>query len=184
MKDKTSLDTFVGQAIGIDRNHPDYLNLFMAVYILGGNFSSRLMQIVRDKEGLTYSIRSFVEGAENLADGFWGINGSFASTLLEKGLNTTLDQVKIWIETGVTEDELKAKKTTITGSYKVQLSTSQGLASRILKHTEWNKPISYLDEYPKQIDALQLDQVNQVIKRYVKEDLLVNVTAGTFGASK
>ncbi|GIS47852.1 MAG: hypothetical protein Ct9H90mP20_5220 [Candidatus Neomarinimicrobiota bacterium] len=35
----------------------------MAIYILGGNFSARLMQTVRDKEGLTYGIGSSISSA-------------------------------------------------------------------------------------------------------------------------
>src|SRR5689334_22138393 len=53
IKDKTSCDVLIGHPIGIDRNHEDYIPLFVAQYILGGNFSSRLMSTVRDEEGLT-----------------------------------------------------------------------------------------------------------------------------------
>lgn len=42
--------------------------------ILGGNFSARLMQTVRDQEGLTYGINSFIEGVEEGQDGFLGVS--------------------------------------------------------------------------------------------------------------
>ncbi len=42
--DKMSLDMYIGQAVGIDRDHEDYYALMMGIYILGGNFSARLMQ--------------------------------------------------------------------------------------------------------------------------------------------
>ena len=48
IKDKTSADMYLGQYIGIDREHTDYYPLMLGIYILGGNFSARLMQTVRD----------------------------------------------------------------------------------------------------------------------------------------
>ena len=43
IKDKTSVDVFIGQSVGIDRNHSDFLPLYVGVFILGGNFSARLV---------------------------------------------------------------------------------------------------------------------------------------------
>jgi zinc protease len=47
MKDKTSVDVYIGQSIGIDRNHGDFHSLYVAVFVLGGNFSARL--VIRKK---------------------------------------------------------------------------------------------------------------------------------------
>jgi zinc protease len=44
IKDKTSADVMIGQSIGIDRLHEDFLPLFVGVYVLGGNFSARLVR--------------------------------------------------------------------------------------------------------------------------------------------
>ncbi|GIS56662.1 MAG: hypothetical protein CM1200mP1_06000 [Candidatus Neomarinimicrobiota bacterium] len=35
----------------------------LGIYILGGNFSARLMQTVRDEQGLTYGIGSSIGGS-------------------------------------------------------------------------------------------------------------------------
>ena len=75
--DKTSADVYIGQSIGIDQDHKDYIPLMMAVYILGGNFSARLMQTVRDKEGLTYGIGSSISSASYKRDGYWSIWATF-----------------------------------------------------------------------------------------------------------
>eukprot|EP01117_Protostelium_nocturnum_P005702 TRINITY_DN2059_c0_g1_i2.p1 TRINITY_DN2059_c0_g1~~TRINITY_DN2059_c0_g1_i2.p1 ORF type:complete len:806 (-),score=322.13 TRINITY_DN2059_c0_g1_i2:513-2903(-) len=90
INDKPSSHLYIGNAIGIDKEHEDYIPLFLANYILGGNFSARLMQTVRDKEGLTYHIRSFLSGTEFGIDGFWGVTGSFAPHMLDRGEETSL----------------------------------------------------------------------------------------------
>ena len=68
--DKMSLDMYLGQAVGIDRDHEDYYALMMGIYILGGNFSARLMQTVRDEQGLTYGIGSSIAGTSFGGDGY------------------------------------------------------------------------------------------------------------------
>jgi len=85
MEDKTSVDLVLGLVVGIDREHPDYLPLNMGSFILGGNFSARLMTTVRDQEGLTYGVGSSVSGANDGKDGCWSIQGTFAPELLSKG---------------------------------------------------------------------------------------------------
>jgi len=179
IKDKTSVDMYLGQAVGIDRNHPDYYPLMFGVYVLGGNFSARLMSTVRDQQGLTYGTYSTVAGVDFGNDGYWFAWGTFAPSLLEKGRDAIKEQIRLWVENGITPEELDAKKNTITGSYKVGLATTSGLAGQILTNAERGRDITYLDEYPEIINSLTLDQVNNAIKKYIDLDNLIIVAAGS-----
>lgn len=179
IKEKTSADIYIGLPIGIDRNHEDYYPLMFGTYILGGNFSARLMQTVRDEQGLTYNIQSWVGGVDNGNDGYWLIGGSFAPPMVEKGREASIEQLNKWIEGGVTKAEVEAKKSTITGSYKVGLATTRGLAGQILTNAERGRPNSYLDDFPELINALTVEQVNNVIQKYIDNEKLVFVAAGS-----
>jgi zinc protease len=171
---------YLGQPIGIDRDHDDYYPLMLGVYILGGNFSARLMQTVRDEQGLTYGIGSSIGGSSFGADGYWSTWGTFSPDLIEKGQRSTLDQINKWYENGVHEDELNSKKSTITGSYKVALDTTSGLVSKILSNAERGRPVSYLDEYVGIINNISLDQINNAISKYIDPNKLTIVCAGSF----
>lgn len=46
----------------VDRSHPDYLPLRLAVKALGGYFGSRLMTNIREEKGLTYGISASLLG--------------------------------------------------------------------------------------------------------------------------
>ena len=179
IKDKTSADIYIGLPIGIDRNHEDYYPLMFGTYILGGNFSARLMQTVRDEQGLTYNIQSWVGGVDNGNDGYWLIGGSFAPPMVDKGREASIEQLNKWLEDGVTQAEVEAKKSTITGSYKVGLATTHGLAGQILTNAERGRPNSYLDDFPDLINALTVEQVNNVIQKYIDNEKLVFVAAGS-----
>lgn len=59
-----SLQTSISMAINvpIDREHPDYIPLRLAILALGGYFGSRLMRSVREEMGLTYGINAALSG--------------------------------------------------------------------------------------------------------------------------
>ena len=179
MQDKTSTDFLVGIPLGINRDHPDYRPLFVANYILGGNFSARLMQTVRVKEGLTYGIRSSMSGFGNDTDGYWYVGGTFSPELLSKGESSTLREVKKWAQEGVTQEEVDITKSTLTGSYRVGFDTTRGLASGILSAViDWES-LSYIDEMPNTINSVTLKQVNDAIKKYISVEDLYEVAAGS-----
>lgn len=179
IKEKTSADIYIGLPIGIDRNHEDYYPLMVGTYILGGNFSARLMQTVRDEQGLTYSIQSWVGGIDNGNDGYWVTGGSFAPQMVDRGYKATIEQLAKWVESGITKAELTAKQSTITGSYKVGLATTSGLAGQILTNAERGRPNSYLDNFPEFINALTMNQINNVIQKYIDKDRMFFVAAGS-----
>ena len=179
MQDKTSTDFLVGTALEIDRYHPDYLPLYLGTHTLGGNFSARLMQTVRVKEGLTYGINSSLSGFGNGNDGYWMVGGTFAPQLLSKGESSTLREVKLWLEKGITQKELDVTKSTLTGGFQVGFDTTGGLASGILSAVVTHNSLEYLDSYPEQVKKITLDQVNEAIKKYITLDGLYRVAAGS-----
>ena len=130
--DKTSSDVYIGQSVNVTEDSDDYLKLMMGIYILGGNFSARLMQSVRDEQGLTYGIGSTITGCGYGTTGHWYTWGTFSPNLVDKGIKSTLNVIDKWFNEGITEKELAAKKTTLIGSFKVSLDTTSGLIDKIL----------------------------------------------------
>ena len=179
MQDKTSTDFVVGTALGIDRYHPDYLPLYLATHALGGNFSARLMQTVRVKEGLTYGINSSLSGFGNSNDGYWMVGGTFSPKLLSKGESSTLREIKKWAEEGITQKELDVTKSTLVGGFQVGFDTTGGLAGGILNAVVIYNDLTYLDSYPNMVKNVTLEQANSAIKKYINFDGLYQVAAGT-----
>ena len=179
MQDKTSTDFLVGTALGIARYHPDYLPLYVATHTLGGNFSARLMQTVRVKEGLTYGINSSMRGFGNGNDGYWMVGGTFSPKLLSKGESSTLREIKKWAEEGITQKELDITKSTLTGGFQVGFDSTGGLAGGILDAIIVHGDLTYLDSYPERIKAITLDEANTAISKYIFFDDLYQVAAGT-----
>jgi zinc protease len=179
MPGKTSVSVVIGQTTGLKYSDPDYQALKVATATLGGGgFSGRLMQTVRDKEGLTYGIYSNVT-KDTFTDGDWRLTATFAPALLEKGIASAKVQLNKWYQEGITPAELDYRKTNLVGAFKVGLATTDGLAGALLAAVHRGYDQTWLDQYPKVIEALTLDQVNGAVKKHLKPDDMFIIKAGT-----
>ncbi|MBK0368691.1 M16 family metallopeptidase [Flavobacterium agrisoli] len=176
--EKPSAELFIGQYTGLKRADADFIPFHIATYTLGGGFAGRLMQTVRDNDGLTYNITSGT-GGNAVTGGYWYINASFNPSLFQKGLDATMVQVDKWIKDGITSEELENKKTNLIGSFKVGLSTTTGLSSTILSFIERGLDPEYVEQYPKDIEKVTLKDVNDAIKKYVQADKMIIIKSGS-----
>jgi zinc protease len=180
---KTSVSVVLGQASGVQHQDPDYQALRMATSILGGSFTSRLVATVRDKEGLTYHIDAGLD-ADTFNEGDWKITASFAPSMLDQGLASTRHQLELWYRQGVTAAEVEFRKTFLIGAFQVALSTSDGLASTFLRTLNRGYPLDWVDEYPSQVRALTMQQVNAAIKTHLQPQNMILVKAGSLSEPK
>ena len=178
LEDKANVSVRWGQTTGLRYDHPDSLALRVATAVLGRGFTGRLMANVRDKEGLTYGIWSNVY-ADSMTDGHWMIGANFAPDLLEQGIASTQRQLDLWVDEGVTDQEVANVKSDLIGYYKVGLATTNGMAGAILTAVQRGYDLTWLDQYPEAVAALTTEQVNDVIKRRVDPAKMVLIEAGT-----
>jgi zinc protease len=183
MAGKASVSVVIGQPSGLKFSDPERVALELGTQVFGGHFfSSRLLAIIRNQEGLTYSIGARLAN-DTYTDGDWRIVGTFDAKLLDQGLASTLRELRRFTAQGVTAEELRDFKTAVSGSYKLSLATSEGLASRLLATVQRGLPLGFIDEYPEKIAALTLGQVNGAIREYLDPDKMVLVEAGTLPAT-
>ena len=176
--EKPSAELFIGQYTGLKRSDADFVPLYIATYALGGGFSGRLMQTVRDNDGLTYNITSALSGNVNTG-GYWMVNASFNPSLFQKGLDASMVQIRNWVENGLTAEELESKKTNIIGGFKVGTATTASMARTVLGFIERGQDPEYFIQYPKEVEKVTLKQVNDIIRKYVQLDKMLIIKAGS-----
>ena len=176
---KTSVSVVIGQASGLRHGDPDHLPFNMATSIFGsGFFSARLLDIIRNREGLTYGIGATLS-ADSFADGSWSIRGTFAPELLEKGLSSIRRELTRFFESGVTAEELENFKVTLAGAHKVGLATTSGMASAILNALQRGYGPEWIDEYPVRIRELSLEQINATVRSKIAPETMITVLSGS-----
>ena len=179
MKDKASINVYLGQATGLRQTDADYMPLTLGVDVLGSGFTGRLMSAVREKEGLTYGINANLMGGDFM-DGGFGIVSTFAPELMDKGIASTRREVERWWKDGITADELAARKQAMVGSYQVGLGNTDGMSSAIIDTVDRGIGLKWLDGYPAMVQAVTLEQANGAIRKYLDPKKMVLVKAGTF----
>jgi zinc protease len=175
---KTSVSVLLGQRTLLRYRDPDALALRVGTAVAGRGFTGRLTTNVRDKQGLTYDIGAGVAD-DNLSDGVWLMDASFAPALLERGVAAARSTLQTWWQEGVTDKELAACKQGLIGSYYVGLSTNAGVGRAIVNALQRGYELTWLDEYPHALQALTREQVNAAINRHLNPATMVLIEAGT-----
>lgn len=176
--EKTSAQLVIGEYTGLKEKDEDFLPFYLANSALGSGFSGRLMMTVRDEEGLTYGIGSTHSG-DDYTGGYWKVSGTFNPELINQGLNSTMREIKKWYQEGISQKEMNNIKSYLTGSYKIGLATSNGLAYNILSYVNKGYDPDYIYEYPEELNAPTLKEINNAIREYLNPEELIIVKSGT-----
>ena len=166
---------FAQESLPID--DPDYFAAFVADHILGGGgFSSRLMEEIREKRGLTYGVGT------TLSNGAYGNTwqGGLASANAKVAEAIPLIRAE-WdrmAKDGVTEKELTDAKTYLTGEYPLRFD-GNGRISGILAGMQLvGFPRDYVNTRNAKVEAVTAEDVKRVAARLLSSDKLRFVLVG------
>ncbi len=162
---------------GLKRSDPDWYAATVLNYVLGGGgFSSRLMEEVREKRGLTYGVGSGIQSLEHTT--LMTVSGSMANANAGKAKDLIKE---IWgdvAKKGVTEQELKDAKTYLTGSFPLDFTSNGAIAGILLSVQRDELGIDYLDKRNSLIEAVTLADVQRVAQRLLDPSQLAAVLVG------
>ncbi|GET43692.1 M16 family metallopeptidase [Microseira wollei] len=173
---KTQAITVMGYR-GINRQDSRYYAALVLNQILGGDtLSSRLGTEIRDRLGLTYSIYSYFQAGKQ--PGLFIIDMQTAPEDANKAISSTIALLKQICTSGFTAAEVETAKGSLTSSYSVSLADPDSLTAQILMNEVYGLSREEIRNFPQKIQAVTLEQVNQVAKELLHPDNLVVVTAG------
>jgi zinc protease len=162
---------------GVGRKDKDFMAAFVLNHILGGGgFSSRLMEEVREKRGLAYSVYSYLQPYNNTS--------VFAGGVATKNeeIGQSLDVIKAELtrlaNDGPTQKELDNAKSYLVGSFALRFDTNAKIASQLLYFLGEDLGIDYVDKRNAEVEAITLDQVKAIGKRMFKPDDLFIAIVG------
>lgn len=151
---------------------------YIATFIFGGDFYSRLNERLRVKEGLTYGSYSRITASR--ASGPIWVSAQVSPAKLEQALAATREEMARYAESGCTEDELELAKRYLTGNFPVRLATNGAVAAALSDAIYLERGVDYIRRYPEIIRAVTREQVNAAAARLYPPDNFVVVTAGTY----
>ncbi|AFY41795.1 pitrilysin family protein [Nostoc sp. PCC 7107] len=168
--------TFMGNT-GINRQDPRYYAALVLNQILGGDtLSSYLGAEVRDRQGLTYGIYSYLQAQKNVGT-FW-IEMQTSPEDSHKAIASTRKLLQEIHQQGVTANDIETAKNTLISTYKVSLADPEELAHTMLMNQVRGMDITELHFFADKIKQVTLAQVNQAARELLHPDKIVVVTAG------
>lgn len=149
---------------GLPMSDPDYFAAYVADHILGGGgFSSRLMDEIREKRGLTYGVST------GLANGVYGETwqGGMASAndKVAEAVGLIRQEWDRFAQGGVTEKELADAKTYLTGEYALRFDGNGKIAGILAGMQLIGLPADYVNTRNGKIEAVTAADVQRVAKR-------------------
>ena len=165
------------------RNFPYYEEALLMNYILGGGgFSSRLMERIRAKEGLTYSIRSSF--SPMLRAGLFSISTFTRPENTARTIEAIVDEVRRMVREGVREEEVEKAKSYYIGHFPLSLETTSQVSSLLSSMLFYGLGEDYPERFLSKIRGLTARQINPVIARVLFPENLVTVVVGNEQALK
>lgn len=163
--------------LGIARDHPDYAALFVANEILGGSgFGSRLMEEIREKRGLSYSVSSGFSPMQ--VAGPFTIGMQTRADQAELALGVLEESLQRFIGEGPTEAELKRTKRQLMGAFPLSTASNSAIVSQLGMIGFYDLPLNHLQLFMDQVQALTVTQVREAFARHVNLDNQLVVTVG------
>lgn len=161
----TQANIILGHA-GISRGNPDFYTLTVMNYILGGGgFASRLVEEIRNKRGLAYSVASFFDPGKY--PGSFQIVFQTKNASAREAISIALQQVERIQKEPVSEKELEGAKKYLIGSFPLRLNTQGKLANFLTQIEYFGLGSDYPEKYPSFIRSVTKEEVLRVAKTYL-----------------
>jgi zinc protease len=162
---------------GIKQDDPDYFAAILLNHVLGGgSFESRLMTEVREKRGLTYGVYSYL-ASRDLAEVYLGSVRSSNDRIAE-AIEVIRDEWEKAATQGITEAELNAAKTYITGAYPLRFDGNSTIANILVGMQMIGLPIDYIPTRNDRVEAVTMADVQRVAQELLDPANLHFVVVG------
>ncbi|MDE2367090.1 MAG: insulinase family protein [Betaproteobacteria bacterium] len=162
---------------GLQRDDPDYFPLLVGNHVLGsGGFTSRLMEEIRQKRGLAYSVHSSFAPLKE--EGPFEIGLQTRKEQSEEALALTQKILADFVAHGPTEKELTAARQNIIGSFPLRIDSNRKIVGYLALIGFYKLPLTYLDDYIKAVERVTVAQVKDAFQRRIDPKGMVIVIVG------
>jgi len=182
--DKANAVFIGGMPLSVSDGHPDYPALVLGNYMPGGGFlNSRLAVRNRQKEGLSYGVRAYLDASAKDKHGSFSTWAIAAPENIEKVEAAFREEIERALKDGFTPEEIAAAKSGYLQSRQVSRSQDSRLAGTMASRLFQGRTLVWDEKFERQIDALTADQIVSTLRRHLDPDKMTIVKAGDFAAA-
>ena len=163
-------------APGVDRRSEDYAAITLMNTILGGSFSARLNDILREQKGYTYGAFSGYQWRP--LPGPFSAGAQVRTNVTDSSLAIFFTEFKRIREQPVSEAELERARAYLTLGALTEFETTGDVASQLASLNEFGLPLSSIPEELAAISRVTAADVQRVAQQYLDPAKLTVVIVG------
>jgi zinc protease len=183
--DKANAAFYARMNIKMRDDNLDYAALTLGDFILGGGFlNSRLATRIRQKDGLSYYIASNFGAGSLDESGTFFAQAIYAPQNVEKLEAAFKEEIQKVVTIGFTADELSQAKTGWLLNRRRNRGSDGGIAGTLSNYLFLNRTYAWDDALDRKVEALTLEELNAVMKKYLNLNKISIFKAGDFAKSK
>ena len=161
---------------GVARNNPDAPELGVMNSILGGGFSGRLFQNLRERHGYTYGSSSGF--TMNRVGGLFSASAEVRNAVTVPALQEILNEIRRIRFEAVPEPELGMQRQYLAGNYLLSLESPATTAERVQAIDLYGLPADYFKNYARRVSAVSAEQVKNLATKYIDVEDATIVVVG------
>ena len=184
--DKANAVYMAGQVMALGDQADDFAAAVIGNFIFGGGaLSSRLGERVRQQEGLSYGVQSYLAfGDRHEPLTRWTVMAIANPANTPRVVEVVDEELRRLLSEGISEEELARAQQGYLQRQQVRRANDQALASILANMTFLGRDMSYYTWFDEEIRKLTVEQVNSALQRHVNPEHQVVVTAGDFSGAE
>ncbi len=163
----------------IDRRHPDYARLRLAIYALGGYFGSRLMTNIREERGLTYGINALLYGYRE--GGVLEITAATSPGSVDELISETMAELARIVTSPLGGDEMQRVRRGYFTRLAATLDTPFGISDFVQSSQLNDSPENYFDLHVNAVRDATPQMIAQMFERHIDPSQAIIAVAGVRG---
>jgi len=173
---KSQSDLIIGTN-GPMRRDPEFMSASIGNNILGQfGMMGRIGDVVREKSGLAYYAYSSLNAG--LGPGSWEVSAGVNPQNVKKASELIQDELKRFVQEGVTSDELADTKANFIGRLPLSLESNGGVANALLNIERHQLSLDYYHRYQDLVNEVTAEDVLTTARKFIDPNRLVIAAAG------
>jgi zinc protease len=163
--------------LGTDRKNPDYFAIEVFNEVMGGGFSSRLIQDIRTKRGLAYAVGGGIGTAFDHPGVVRFVMGTKSQSTAE-AIQALYENIANLQKNPITNEEIKRAQDSILNSFIFNFDSPEKVLHERMAYEFYGYPLNFLEQYRAGIEKATRDDVNRVAGKYLHKDQLAVLVVG------
>ncbi|WP_082115944.1 M16 family metallopeptidase [Hymenobacter terrenus] len=153
----------------------DYYRAYLANYVLGGAFNSRINLNLRENKGYTYGAGSGYRGTSYV--GPFTAQAGVRADATAPSVKEFMSEITNYAN-GISDEELAFLQSSVGQSDALKYETGQQKASFLSRIVEYNLPTTFVDEQSQILKKLTKEDIQASAKKFLPADKMYIVVVG------